>query len=72
MSSLYTLLLWLETAFKARAASRNPEAGQGLVEYALILVLVSVLVSVLLIVLGPTVANMFQTVYDSFTAAQQQ
>jgi pilus assembly protein Flp/PilA len=34
-------------------------AGQGLVEYALILVLVAVVVIVVLAILGPTVGNMF-------------
>lgn len=36
--------------------------GQGLVEYALILVLVSVVVIVVLVVLGPTIANVFSDV----------
>lgn len=35
------------------------EAGQGLVEYALILVLVSVVVIVILALLGPTIGNIF-------------
>ena len=35
------------------------EKGQGLVEYALILVLVAVAVITVLLVLGPVVGNMF-------------
>lgn len=41
----------------------NPrEEGQGLVEYALILVLVAVVVIVVLAILGPLVANVFATI----------
>jgi pilus assembly protein Flp/PilA len=38
------------------------EKGQGLVEYALILVLVAVVVIVILAVLGPTIGNVFSTI----------
>ena len=38
------------------------ENGQGLVEYALILVLVAVVVIAILAILGPQVANMFSKV----------
>lgn len=38
------------------------EQGQGLVEYALILVLVALIVIVVLLILGPTVGNMFSSV----------
>ena len=38
------------------------EEGQGLVEYALILVLVAVVVIVILTSLGPTIGNVFSTV----------
>lgn len=38
------------------------EEGQGLVEYALILVLVAVVVIVILAVLGPTIGNTFSNV----------
>lgn len=41
---------------------RKLEQGQGLVEYALILVLVSVVVLVVLAVLGPTIGNLFSGV----------
>lgn len=36
--------------------------GQGLVEYALILVLVAVVVIVVLAVLGPTIGNIFSNI----------
>jgi pilus assembly protein Flp/PilA len=43
--------------------ARHP-AGQGLVEYAMILVLVAVVVLVILALLGPAIANMFSNVVD--------
>ena len=38
------------------------EEGQGMVEYALILVLVAIVVIAALLILGPTIANVFNTV----------
>ncbi|HUT19418.1 MAG TPA: Flp family type IVb pilin [Anaerolineae bacterium] len=38
------------------------EEGQGLVEYALILVLVAIVVIAILIILGPTIGNVFSTI----------
>lgn len=38
------------------------EEGQGLVEYALILVLVAVVVIVILAVLGPTIGDVFSNI----------
>ena len=38
------------------------EEGQGLVEYALILVLVAVVVIVILALLGPTIGNIFSNI----------
>jgi pilus assembly protein Flp/PilA len=38
------------------------ENGQGLVEYALILVLVSIVVIVILAVLGPALGNIFSNI----------
>lgn len=38
------------------------EKGQGLVEYALILVLVAIVVIAILLILGPTVGNVFSRV----------
>jgi len=38
------------------------ETAQGLVEYALILVLVALLVIVILALLGPAIANVFSTI----------
>ena len=44
------------------------ENGQGLVEYALILVLVVIVVFAVLAVLGPVVGNVFSTVNESLSA----
>ena len=41
---------------------RRPPKGQGLMEYAIILVLVAVVVIVFLALLGPAVGNMFSQV----------
>jgi pilus assembly protein Flp/PilA len=38
------------------------EEGQGLVEYALILVLVAIVVIAILLLLGPVVGNVFSSV----------
>jgi pilus assembly protein Flp/PilA len=38
------------------------EKGQGLVEYALIIVLVAIVVIVILVILGPAIANVFSNI----------
>lgn len=40
------------------------EKGQGLVEYALILVMVALIVIVILSLLGPAIGNVFSNVVD--------
>lgn len=42
------------------------EEGQGLVEYALILVLVAVVVIVVLTLLGPALGNIFSNILVNF------
>ena len=44
------------------------ERGQGLVEYALILVLVAIVVIAALLLLGPVVGNAFSTVNKSLNS----
>ena len=39
------------------------EQGQGIVEYALLLALVTLVVLVILALLGPAIGNVFSTVY---------
>jgi pilus assembly protein Flp/PilA len=41
------------------------EKGQGLVEYALILVLVAIVVIAALTILGPKIGNVFSTINSS-------
>ena len=41
------------------------EKGQGLVEYALILVLVAIVVIAVLMLLGPIIGNVFSTINSS-------
>jgi pilus assembly protein Flp/PilA len=41
------------------------EKGQGLVEYALILVLVAIVVIVILALLGPAIGNVFSRIMDA-------
>ena len=43
---------------------QTTQSGQGLVEYALILILVAVAVVALLIILGPAIGNMYNNVLD--------
>jgi pilus assembly protein Flp/PilA len=41
------------------------EKGQGLVEYALILVLVAIVVIAILILLGPIIGNVFSAIVNA-------
>jgi pilus assembly protein Flp/PilA len=45
------------------------EKGQGLVEYALILVLVAIVVIAALMILGPIIGNTFSTINASLNNA---
>ena len=42
----------------------SEEEGQGLVEYALLLILVAFVVMVVLMLIGPTLGNVFSQVID--------
>ena len=44
------------------------EKGQGLVEYALILVLVAIVVIAVLMLLGPIIGNVFSTINESLSS----
>lgn len=41
------------------------EKGQGLVEYALILILASIIVVVVLYLLGPAIGNLYSNIVDN-------
>ena len=47
----------------------NREDGQGLVEYALILVLVAIVVIAILALLGPQIGNVFSRITNALGAA---
>jgi len=48
-----------------RKLNRLRKPGQGLVEYALILVLIAIVVIIILALLGGTVNNIFSTIASS-------
>lgn len=58
---LSTLLRWLRDSCRYYRAQRGA-AGQGLVEYALILVFVSVVMVIILTVLGPGISNIYSNI----------
>ena len=45
------------------------EEGQGLVEYALILVLIAIVVIAILVILGPQIGNVFSKVTSGLSTA---
>ena len=51
-----------------RREAKSVPRGQGLVEYALILVLVAIVVIAALMLLGPVIGNAFSTVNASLLA----
>lgn len=57
---------WLRVSL-ARLNVLRGSGGQGLVEYALILVLVAVVVVAILTLLGPAVGNIFSEVHQALT-----
>jgi pilus assembly protein Flp/PilA len=51
-----------------RRLQRNREAGQGLVEYALIIVLISIVSILIMTTLGGTVTSVFSNANTALTA----
>lgn len=43
-------------------AARDDERGQGLLEYALVIILVAIVIVAILTVLGPQISNLFSRV----------
>jgi pilus assembly protein Flp/PilA len=70
----YNLCRFEEQASKILKKGENPmlfapkEKGQGLVEYALILVLVAIVVIAVLMLLGPIIGNVFSTINSSLSS----
>ena len=54
-----------QKVFSAVFISTGKEKGQGLVEYALILVLVALVVIVILSVLGPMIGDVFSNIVSN-------
>jgi pilus assembly protein Flp/PilA len=60
------ILVWMRSVYsRYRVEGHKLMAGQGLVEYALILILISVTVIVLLTVLGPAITNIYTNIIES-------
>ncbi len=65
---LYSVLLvWLRRVINGLMGNNNhqlvaSESGQGLVEYALLLIFIGVVMMTLLVVLGPAIGNMFNNI----------
>ena len=56
-------ILWVYTLLTGQFAAKLPaQKGQGLVEYALVLVLVAVVVIAILTLLGPQIGNVFSRI----------
>ena len=53
-----------ENMYRFCSEKRRSEDGQGLVEYALILVLIALVVIVVLALLGPSIGNVFNRILD--------
>ena len=65
----YTFLRCREFALEEFARlRRRPEDGQGLVEYALILVLIAIVVIVILSTLGKRVNNVFSNISNGLSS----
>ena len=54
-----SVILWIRGC---RSPSARITTGQGLVEYALILIFVAVVIVLLLTILGPGVSNMYENI----------
>jgi pilus assembly protein Flp/PilA len=61
-------VLFESSAGKEVAPLSKLEKGQGLVEYAFILVLVAIVVFVALLILGPAMGNIFSNINSSLSS----
>ena len=62
----YNCVAQAATAVERKYMRGHPDLrGQGLVEYAFILVLVVIVVMLVLVILGPSVGNMFSNIVDN-------
>ena len=58
--------LLFETKKEVWTVFKTGERGQGLVEYALIMVLVFVVVMIMILIYGPAVGNIFSNIIVNF------
>lgn len=58
-------LEWLRTAYTAATSRQLPNEGQGLVEYALILVLVVIVAFIVVTLIGPWVGNVYSNIVNA-------
>jgi pilus assembly protein Flp/PilA len=65
---IFILFFQQENSMRSIISSKK-QKGQGLVEYALILVLVSIVVVLVLTSLGGGVSDVFRTINETFSAA---
>ncbi len=69
-----TVILWTAVREISQKGEKDTmlfilkEKGQGLVEYALIIVLVAIVVIAALMILGPIIGNTFSTINNSLTS----
>jgi pilus assembly protein Flp/PilA len=56
------MLSFLQAIIRLHLPAAIREKGQGLVEYALILVLVAIVVIAILLIMGPVVGNVFSNI----------
>jgi pilus assembly protein Flp/PilA len=59
---LYQLMLWVKYGLGLDLCE---EQGQGLVEYALIILLVAIVVIAALLLLGPAIGNIFNNISNA-------
>lgn len=62
LSYLHSTLMWRESV---GGRSTTEEMGQGLVEYALILMFVGVVLVLLLMILGPGLGNIYSNIVET-------
>ena len=56
----------LDDPLQEQAEARDPEAGQGMIEYALIIILVAIGALIALQVLGHATNNLYSNITNSF------
>ena len=61
---LYQLMLWVKFGL---AHVIVEEEGQGLVEYALIILLIAIIVIAALLLLGPAIGNIFNNITNALS-----